>query len=59
MFYLANIFCVLGLLAFIVLAAVKMVIHFLILRPLIEQKLKDTVEIPDPDFDWDKYINWK
>lgn len=59
MYYLANIFCTFGLLAFIALAVVKVFIHYVILKPLIEQKLIDTVEIPDPDFDWDKYIDWK
>lgn len=59
MFHLANIFVTVGLLAFIALAGVKVFIHYFILDPLIKQKLNETVEIPDPDFDWDKYINWK
>jgi len=59
MFYLSNIFCTLGLLVFIILAGIKVFVHYFILDPLIKHKLSETVEEDDPDFDWNKYINWK
>lgn len=59
MYYLFYILSVLGLIALLALSAVKVFVHFVILKPLIEFKLQDSVENPDPDFDFDKYIDWK
>ena len=58
-FDIVNILFTLGFIAFLVLAITKGVIHYAILKPLIEHKLRETVEEDDPDFDWNKYINWK
>lgn len=55
LFDLMNIFTVFSFIAFVILFIAKLIIHFLILRPLITYKLDQ--DDTDPDFDYKKYIN--
>ncbi|MBR3467401.1 MAG: hypothetical protein IKH15_09305 [Bacteroidales bacterium] len=55
LFDIVNIFTTFTFIAFVLLFIAKLIIHFLILKPLITIKMNET-EV-DPDFDYKKYID--
>ena len=62
--FLYDLVCTLawvGLGLYLALVLVKVVIHYVMFAPLIHFKLSEFLEKkePDPDFDIDKYYDWK
>lgn len=50
-----------GFAVFVALVLFKVYVHYFMLAPLIEFKLTEyyQTQVEDPDFDIDKYIDWK